>query len=43
MTIEDGILFVDSIPNLEAIWYGLDGTIHFSENFESEYLNTIFE
>ncbi len=43
MTIEEGILFVDSVPNLEAIWYGLDGTIHFSENFESEYLNVIYE
>ena len=43
MTIEDGIIFVDSVPNLEAIWYGLDGTIYFSENFETEYLNKTYE
>jgi thiamine biosynthesis lipoprotein len=43
MTIEDGISFVDSIDGLEAIWYDLDGTIHFSENFESDYLGAIYE
>ncbi len=43
MTIEEGIIFVDSIPNLEAIWYGVDGTIHFSQNFETEYLNKTYE
>ncbi|KFZ26036.1 MAG: Thiamine biosynthesis lipoprotein ApbE precursor [Candidatus Izimaplasma bacterium HR2] len=43
MTITEGIEFVDSIDGLEAIWYGLDGTIYFSANFESEYLNQIYE
>lgn len=38
MPIEEGIDFVDGIDGLEAIWYGLDGTIYFSENFESDYL-----
>lgn len=38
MTISAGIDFVNDIDGLEAIWYGVDGTIHFSENFESEYL-----
>ena len=43
MTVEEGILFVDSIDDLEAIWYGLDGTISYSENFESLYLDTVFK
>jgi thiamine biosynthesis lipoprotein len=43
MTIEDGKDFVDNIDGLEAIWYGVDGTIHFSENFESDYLGAIYE
>ena len=43
MTVEDGIEFVNSIPNLEAIWYGMDGTISYSENLESEYLRTLNE
>ena len=43
MSIEDGITFVDNTEGLEAIWYGLDGTIYFSENFESDYLNKIYE
>ncbi len=43
MTIAEGIEFVDSINGLEAIWYGLDGTIYFSANFESEYLNQLYE
>ena len=43
MTIEEGIIFVDSISNLEAIWYGIDGTIYFSENFETEYLYLTYE
>jgi len=43
MTIEDGISFVDNIDGLEAIWYAVDGTIHFSENFESDYLGAIYE
>jgi thiamine biosynthesis lipoprotein len=43
MTIEDGQDFVNSIDGLEAIWYGTDGTIYFSENFESQYLVDTFE
>lgn len=43
MTIEDGISFVDNIEGLEAIWYAVDGTIHFSENFESDYLGSTYE
>lgn len=43
MTIEDGIEFVDSVFGLEAIWYGLDGTIHFSENFEINYLGATYK
>ncbi len=43
MSIEDGIAFVDEMDGLEAIWYGMDGTIHFSENFETMYLGEIIE
>lgn len=43
MTIPEGIEFVNSIDGLEAIWYGMDGTIVFSENFETEYLHKTFE
>ncbi len=43
MTIEDGIEFVDSVEGLEAIWYGLDGTIYYSENLEEKYLHNIYE
>jgi thiamine biosynthesis lipoprotein len=38
MTVEQGQAFVNEIDGLEAIWYGLDGTIYFSENFEQDYL-----
>ena len=41
MTVEEGIAFVDSIDGLEAIWYGLDGTIYYSENFERDYLGEL--
>ncbi len=43
MTIEEGQDFVNGIEGLEAIWYGLDGTIYFSENLESMYLNILYE
>lgn len=42
MPIEEGIAFVDNIPGLEAIWYDLEGNIHFSANFESLYLNQLY-
>lgn len=38
MSVEDGITFVDSIDGLEAIWYGMDGIVYFSKNFEADYL-----
>jgi thiamine biosynthesis lipoprotein len=43
MSIEDGITFVDSIDGLEAIWYGLDDVIYFSENFEANHLAELTE
>ena len=43
MTISEGILFVDGIDGLEGIWYGMDGTIYFSENFEELYLHNTYE
>ena len=43
MTLEDGLAFVNGIEGLEAIWYGVDGTISFSENFEELYLHNIYE
>ena len=41
MTIEEGQTFVDSIDGLEAIWFGMDGTIHYSQNFEANHLNEL--
>jgi thiamine biosynthesis lipoprotein len=43
MTIEEGIKFVDGVNGLEGIWYAMDGTIHFSQNFEELYLQDIYE
>lgn len=43
MTIEDGQAFVNGIDGLEAIWYGMDGTIYFSENFEDNHLVDLYE
>ena len=43
MPIEEGIEFIDGIDGLEGIWYGMDGTIHFSQNFEELYLQDTFE
>lgn len=37
MSIEDGIVFVDSIDDLEAVWYGLDDLTYYSEKFEALY------
>lgn len=42
MPIADGIEFVNSIDGLEAIWYGLDGEVSFSENFEDIYLDQLY-
>jgi thiamine biosynthesis lipoprotein len=42
MTIEEGQTFVNGIDGLEAIWYGMDGTIYYSENFEEMYLHNIY-
>lgn len=41
MTVEEGKTFVNAIDGLEAIWYDIDGNIHFSENFETQYLNEL--
>ena len=38
MSIEDGIIFVNNHDNLEAVWYGLDDEVYYSENFESNYI-----
>lgn len=38
MSIEDGQTFVNGIDNLEAIWFAMDGTIYYSENFEENHL-----
>lgn len=42
MPISEGIEFVDSIAGLEAIWYDLEGDIHYSENFEEDYLDRLY-
>ena len=42
MSIEDGQTFVNSITGLEAIWFGIDGTIHYSSNFEADYLVELY-
>jgi len=42
MTVEEGQNFVNGIDGLEAIWYGMDGTIYYSENFEEMYLHNIY-
>lgn len=42
MSIEDGQTFVDNIDGLEAIWFGIDGTIYFSENFEEYHLVELY-
>ncbi|MDC0558915.1 FAD:protein FMN transferase [Candidatus Izimaplasma bacterium] len=42
MPISEGVAFVDSIDGLEAIWFGLDGTISYSENFEANYLDKLY-
>jgi thiamine biosynthesis lipoprotein len=42
MSIEDGQAFVNSIDGMEAIWFGLDGTIYYSENFEEDYLVDLY-
>ena len=42
MTIEDGMEFVNSTDNLEAIWYGMDGTAYMSTDFEEEFIKEIF-
>lgn len=43
MTIAEGKVFVNDIDGLEAIWYGNDGKISFSDNFESRHLIDTFE
>ncbi len=43
MTIEEGIEFIDGKDGLEGIWYGIDGTLYYSENFEELYLHNTYE
>jgi thiamine biosynthesis lipoprotein len=42
MSVEDGQTFVNGIDGIEAIWFGIDGTVYFSENFEEEYLVDLY-
>jgi len=42
MSIEDGQTFVNGIDGIEAIWFGIDGTVYFSENFEEDYLVDLY-
>jgi len=42
MTLEEGKTFVNGIDGLEAVWYGVDGNLHFSENFETKHLLETF-
>lgn len=42
MSIEDGQAFVNSIANVEAIWFSNDGTVYFSENFEEDHLVDLY-
>ena len=32
MPIEEGIEYVNSLENVEAIWYGLDDELYYSQN-----------
>lgn len=43
MSIEEGQEFVNSIDGLEAIWYGTDDQVYFSQNFEEKYLVQLYE
>ena len=43
MPTSDGIEFVNSIDGLEGIWYDIDGVIHYSDNFEADYLRDVIE
>ncbi len=43
MPLNEGITFVNSIVGLEAIWYGMDDIVYFSENFEELYLIELFD
>lgn len=38
MSIEDGLAFVNNHENLEAVWFGLDEEIYYSELFETLYI-----
>lgn len=43
MSMADGLTFVDTTDGLEAIWFGIDGTIQMSANFATMYLNELTE
>jgi len=42
MPLDEAIVFVDGIEGLEAMWYGLDDIVYFSENFEELYLENLY-
>jgi thiamine biosynthesis lipoprotein len=42
MTIDEGLAFVNSHEDLEAIWYSLDGKAIMSDNFDDLYLNKLY-
>ena len=42
MSIEDGLLFVNGIDGLEAIWYTIDNKAVMSDNFEEMYLVDLY-
>lgn len=43
MSMEDGLAFVNSKDEIEAVWYELDGTITYSTGFEDKYLETVYK
>lgn len=38
MPIDEAIMFIDSLEDTEAIWLDTDREVHFSKNFEDDYL-----
>ena len=34
MPLEAGKKYIDSLPMVEAIWYDIDGNIHYSKGFD---------
>ncbi len=38
LPLEDAIAFINSLEDVEAIWFDEDDVIHYSENFEAQFL-----